>query len=788
METAHVSRGRNDHNLPASSRFEITPPIGIPSRSMSVLAALMVLLFGILGSGVAWAAEPVEIAGVRVGLNGRFKLGMWNALDVHVTGPAGTSVTCTVTTPDPNGQPVVTEVGSGTLDANGESWISGGFRSGRLDAALRLQLHNTEDDSNAIVATRIISTGGTARTVDGEPIRALPPLSRMWLVVGEQPAFAEAAKRWNDSGAGEVSVGRFDGLQRLPDDAQVLEGLDLAVLPASLEVTPPQSEVLREWVARGGRLVITAGTGGRKLRDGALGSWLPSAPIEEGELHNLGGLSSVVPGSSLLRVRGTVPAAQLPNECGAILATGLEGPLAIRDAYGFGTVTILGVDLDRRPLSTWDEDSQALLALFLADESAPWVQDLGATGTAPRSSELNPTGVSDLQTQLNNSLDHFEGVERASHWNVLGWMALLLLLVGPVDYLLVHTWLGRPHLTWLTLPVWIGVVSFSALSLGNSSNESPLTTRQIDLLDVDAAQGIVRGRSWLGLYSPVTHRYRITARPSNRLVSSETTKRAAEISWVARPEAGFRGMYRPGGLNLGEAGYRIDRGEDEINNLPVRIWSSTSVGYEWSEEDKALTSELIDANLTATGGNRLQGTITHHFPGQISDWFIAYGSFAYMPRTSRGEIQQPLEAGTTWSLKGAKSNILRGVLIRLSQGTVTGRDGKREETVVSRENYDPLNLDPFDILRVTSFHDVAGGSGYTGLHLQAMPGGDLSPLVELDRAVLFGKLRVRSATFKVDDRPAPIQDHNAFVRVVIPVERKARSENAPPTSDLLRVP
>ena len=50
----------------------------------------------------------------------------------------------------------------------------------------------------------------------------------------------------------------------------------------------------------------------------------------------------------------------------------------------------------------------------------------------------------------------------------MAWMLAVIVVVGPLDYLLVHRVLRRPHATWFTLPVCM----IAAAALGARSAQS----------------------------------------------------------------------------------------------------------------------------------------------------------------------------------------------------------------------------------------------------------------------------------------------------------------------------
>jgi len=106
-------------------------------------------------------------------------------------------------------------------------------------------------------------------------------------------------------------------------------------------VTPEQREALEQWVAQGGRLVVSGGESLMRLRDSWLGQMLPAEPV---------GLSRVDPSRELPGVRGPILATTLSPRSGATM----RGRLRAQGQRGAGAVTVWAVDLLAPDLRMWD--------------------------------------------------------------------------------------------------------------------------------------------------------------------------------------------------------------------------------------------------------------------------------------------------------------------------------------------------------------------------------------------------------------------------------------------------
>src|SRR5580704_18674207 len=127
------------------------------------------------------------------------------------------------------------------------------------------------------------------------------------------------------------------------------------------------------------------------------------------------------------------------------------------------------------------------------------------------SNRLTQTGITELGTQLDASLDEFPGVSRFTIWHVMGLLAALVLVVGPLDFLLVHKVLRRPELTWVTFPLIALAAAGCTLYWTSEAKGKQVLVNQLDVLDVDAGSGLVRNHSYSLIYSPDNRRYNVTA-------------------------------------------------------------------------------------------------------------------------------------------------------------------------------------------------------------------------------------------------------------------------------------
>lgn len=730
----------------------------------------------VTGMRLCIAAGSVAAAEVdcQVGFGGVFQVGRWTHIALR---PEGAAAAATVQAVDVDGRPVTFPL---ARQADG-TW-AGLFQSGRLDAPLRVTWTGPGGD----VTERVIPVGGESS------VQNVRQTTQLWMAVGPHTGFQLGAELLN---ATTPDTGRGRPVQLLPTDAadlptgaDALGSLRLLVL-GTPEISPEQSTAVREWVQRGGRLVLLIGSASEPFRASPLAAWLPvtiePAYIERQTAALTSNTTAYVPGKGILRSLDPLQVARLGVASGVVLINGPTAPVAVRCAYGLGTVTAVGLDLEAPPFITASGGPPGtsglhwgglpLMCVQLAGEELP---PPGAS-SGERQLQLAPTGVSDMASQLGGILDHFPSVQRSSNWNVIGLLGLYLLLVGPLDYLLVHRLLGRPQLTWITLPVWVLLASWWATGMAEADNGAAVESRQIDVLDVAADTGVQRTMSWFSLYSPQTRRHDVEWRPRSTAPEGATL---AALAAFARPEEGFRGLYRRGGINLGGAGYELapSRESAAAHHTPVDQWSSLVFASEActlpaaADPPVATCRQVIDSE-----GALRRFELTHHLPGELTDWFVV----------QRLEVTFPMPGGPAplRLAPGVPCDLTRGCGLKLlkafvqGQLTTTVKRKTGEDVYVRADEYNPLGLDAKSWFRALSFYDAIGGAEYTRLTNQSLDRLDWSSYVHLDRIVVCGRLAQAASSYTVDGTPAQPRETDTFVRLLIPIERE--SSTLPSLSD-----
>ncbi len=478
------------------------PPI---SRARAI-GPLTVLLLATIASSRALAADEASagqsrgprIVAVEAGFAGHFKVGYWTP--VVVTVEAGAE-------PLEGRVELVALDGDGALSrvrAEGPVTIAAAGRASQLVYVKIGQLK-----SDLVVDFRAESGGllATRRFTTTDPqLAGIEPSGQELIVAVGLSLLAADVERLTQRGA---AVAQLESIDALPNDWWGLEGASAVLLAADAQVASklsapsPQLAALTTWVKMGGRLVLAVGVEapevlqpGSPLAELAPGKFESLVPLRRGTaleafvdtnepLSGAGPLDLRVP--KLLEARGRIEAYE-----------GLHSrdlPMVVRTPHGFGEVTFAAFDLGRPPLAEW-KGRAALFDRLLrrrVAESRERIRNAGPGHHAGFRRHRRPTA---------GALDQFQGIELVPFWLVALLSTAYIVCIGPLDYYLVKRVLRRMEATWLTFTVTVVLFSAGAVALAYGLKGRELVINHVDVVDFDADSSLIRGTTWLNLYSP----------------------------------------------------------------------------------------------------------------------------------------------------------------------------------------------------------------------------------------------------------------------------------------------
>jgi hypothetical protein len=700
----------------------------------SILLTIFALALSLFAAPASAQTGDPEITGLRIGFAGQYKLGVWTPVEVTLKGgdtPLTGRVEVIVSDGDGERSRVTTPPNRPVRLAPSQStsvslFVRFGQEDGQIDVVLR------DADDNRIKTERTFEGDSTA--AEGESIGPLPTEQTLIIAVGPPLGLEDALKNVPRVRAEKVTIAQLsleDAVNQLPTRWIGYEGVSTLVLSTTkpemyrLLENNERLTALEEWLRMGGRIVllvgadapavIGAGPEGHPLARFAPGTFDKMVPLRQtGSLEQFAETTFPVfpPGKE-----GELLVPQLTDVRGIVEVREANLPLIVRTPHAFGEVLFAAFDMGRPPLADWQGRGDMLRRMLRLPAKA--TEDAGAGRDVPFAA--SQTGLTDIAGQLRGALDQFAGVRVVPFVAVASLIVVYILLIGPGDYFFVKRFLKRMELTWITFPLIVVLFSVGAYFLARWAKGTRLQLNQADLVDVDVQSGLVRGATWLNLFSPQTDVYQLALRP--QLPGGETPERATvHFSWLGLPGSALGGMgSRTTNPPVFNRPYDFAPELDAVLNVPIKVWSTKSLTARWSSE----TSLDLDADLIQGTEDELLGSITNTLDIPLQDCLLAFGRHGYTLGTLAPGQTFDLEPGTT-----------RSELETFLTGRRLEQDAKRKGYTQTFTPYDLLSYDVPAILRQMMFFEAAGGRRYAGVDNEYQRFVDLSDLLADGRAIL----------------------------------------------------
>jgi hypothetical protein len=730
----------------------------------SILLTLCALLAcdALIRSRASAAEPPVTVENIRVGLQDTFKLGSWAPVWIDLKGRF--SGTLEIAVPDEDGTPTFTRVPVALASPAEVRTVAAYVRPGAMNAEVTVRLRSP-DGRPAIRDARAGDRGKNPPTI-------LEPGQMMIVTLGNPQGVAELPALAGFSGAAEnlgrpaeIVVVRPRIPEGLPGRWYGFDAASVVVVDtddrATIEALRARGQGLREWVRRGGHLVVAGATNIQNAAE-ILGDLLPARPVgttrlnDSGEIETFAGSTS----SQLLPQNTAMSVAHLetdPSRPVQILAATTATPLVLRGAYGFGRVTLVGIDVGQKPFSTWK------------DRSLFWVRalDLRARGSAEDSAAAAGTGGAfyqntsgDLAGVLYRIMDRPPGVTLVPFGWVAFFVFLYIMLIGPGDYFFLKKVVKRMELTWVTFPLIVIAVSTLAYLGAYALKGSELKIVKVDAVDIDQIDHLMRGATWTTLFSPQNRDYDVTVSPTAPTAPPpRQTEKLVSAFGPPDPQIGSGG----GPLNLAAAGYSYaPQGEAEsVVGVRIPIWSTKSFTARWFGP---LSGPLIDADLIPSGSDRLNGTITNLTEKPLKNAVLVYGNQVF------DQLGTIAPGGTVTVNASSRSRPLTGYLEEQGRGLNSVQPG----TTAEGPNSSPMPTILADLVRTAMFRQGMNPKTNTppSLPLRSL---DLTGQLALERPMLVAELDDPAARLVLGGAPKtpPRIEQVTVARIILPLKTGA---------------
>ncbi|MEO0514164.1 MAG: hypothetical protein AAF086_02570 [Planctomycetota bacterium] len=448
-----------------------------------------------------------------------------------------------------------------------------------------------------------------------------------------------------------IQIVRGLSLSRLPDRWQGLEALsafvwtqDLGGDPADpLQVSEAALSSLREWVYRGGHLVVMLPEVGQTWTSSPLADMLPVSAGQLRQRENTtwpflpwigGSRSDVVQPLTVTTFDVGVDAPGVT----VLLRDDAGEPIVVAGRYGFGRVTVVGMDLTapsvrlsadfssqqrlwnhifnwRFPvLSEAFADSEIKANRMLAAERI--TQDVNLIGFVPDRIAMSGT----VGTLLVGAIFLF-----GAYWLVAGW------LIQPI--------LKRKGLERLTWVGFVGlVVVFAGVAWGGAAllRPSAESVSHVTVLDYDGNTGVARGRAFVSMFVPTFGRAQV-ATTSPRIGALASPTHSLLSSPGFSPEAAETGF-------VDTQSYAVEAAAPDTLDVPVRATSKQLMVDYLGPVDGDLPglaqpfSIGVASPIVADDMGWPVGEVRHTLPGTLTNVRVIYCPGEQID--SRGNVRQ----------------------------------------------------------------------------------------------------------------------------------------------------
>ncbi len=705
------------------------------------------------------AGRAIEVENIRVGFDSTYKIGAWT--------PVAVQVRATVE-PFDGTMEVVVEDESGTPTVFSQPAHIGAGDSARLHAYTRfgspasgLTVRFVKDGKPvSVTELDAISPNNPAKRLfaDETVVLALGRPQGVELVPG-LPGFNGGRTASADPSAGAVEVVRLQAIGEieLPGRPMGYDAFDAVVIDTNdrelMASLATRGDALTQWVGQGGHVVVAVGANWQAARDGVLGPLLPATPTGTIPISDVRTVESFAGATNQLDVGAQgLTIARLEEDRARptkVLCSTATTPIVVRGSYGFGRVTVVALDVDQEPFASWPD--RGLFWVKAMD-----LRPLGSADSAQNRGRFTQTTVNDLSGRLREALEQFPGVKLVPFGWVAFFIFLYILLIGPGDYLFLRKVVKRMEMTWITFPAIVLVVSAAAYWAAYRAKGTELRVNQVDVVDVDVPGKLVRGASFVNVFSPENRDYDVAIVPKPlQEAGSMPPGTEVRVSWFAAPDMGLRGM-RGGGRALGFGAepyyYRPDGRAERLEGVRIPIWSTKAFSGRWfAPADGA--EPIIESDLAALGTDRLSGTVTNRTGVELKGAVLAFDRRIYynLGTLAPGESKQ-VELTQDRNIAGHLKDLVPDYF-----------------NASSRSQSAPI--DRYALMQAILFRD-SDTSGTTPLPSRSLHDLDLTGQLQLGRPMLMAEVERPMTELSLGtSKPPSTEDRTTILRVILPLKR-----------------
>ncbi|RJE86848.1 hypothetical protein D3P07_16810 [Paenibacillus sp. 1011MAR3C5] len=449
--------------------------------------------------------------------------------------------------------------------------------------------------------------------------------------------------------------------EELPGDSVMLDMLDVLVINdmPTAEWKESSIQAIKDWVVKGGTLVLSGGAGYAKTSE----AFLDIAAVEATSLTELANADVLTAsgGGAQLQLDKPITVSSGRIVAGTIEMADGSLPLAVNRKVGFGSVLYVAFDPSLSPLAAWP-GSATLWSKFLKDSL------LNPQGTG--GSRVSVSFYSDLQNSLKSAIDQFPSIKPPSFPLLLLMFGLYVLIVAPLLYgVLVKS--DRREWAWWLIPS-VSVVTGILVFFIGAGDKRITQVHSIEVIEMS-----VDGRTVLSGATAIFS-------PTGGTVTAEFDEK--------RPLGMYSDDYRGGSLQRNGNYQLIDRTDSvQAEWRSVPYWSTRKLWMERIVASPDANGGLMTEYLEENGS--IEARVSNETGTDLTNVSLLMN----------GQVKRigDLKAGESSVISNLSYNLppIIGSYYDYSgmifpYGTTAGRDEWQRERQVMRGYFDHLNSLP----------------------------------------------------------------------------------------------
>lgn len=331
------------------------------------------------------------------------------------------------------------------------------------------------------ITIRLVNRQGNELASQSVRVSQASPTDLLYGVIANSPSTFNLLADVTPMG-GVAYVAQLE-LADLPPSEQGWQALDILVI-SDMDTgtfTPEQRAALATWVSNGGRLIVAGGPGWQKTSAG-LNDLLPLQPSGTQTIANFSPLATFA-GEATPEGTGVAAIGSLAED--ALVWVAADGmPLIASRQMGFGQITFLAADPAFEPLKGWEGLEPTFRNIMSVSAERPsW------------------SGGMRNWYSARDAVNALPGLNLPSIWQICGFLALYIIVIGPLNYLVLRR-LKRRELAWLTIPAIVVVFSAGTYITGYQLRGTESTLHRLAIVQVWPDSEWARLDAVVGLFSP----------------------------------------------------------------------------------------------------------------------------------------------------------------------------------------------------------------------------------------------------------------------------------------------